>query len=104
MRAEARSSGGAGQEEGSGTEGPNPKEAEATGVAEAAGTVEEKGGRGSDGQGALPRGLIGGMTHFGDRRLCFGFNLGQCKDVKPGEPCSRGWHLCCALGLRMPSG
>ena len=28
------------------------------------------------------------------KRMCFAFNLGQCNQVKPGQPCSKGMHLC----------
>ena len=29
---------------------------------------------------------------------CFGFNLGSCNAVKPGERCPRGWHVCMRPG------
>ena len=43
----------------------------------------------------MPTALIGGETHNENgERFCYGFNLGTCSNVKPGEQCERGWHKC----------
>ena len=41
--------------------------------------------------GSVPAALIGGETHNENgERFCYGFNLGTCSKVKPGEQCERG--------------
>jgi hypothetical protein len=46
----------------------------------------------------LPPGLFGMCPRSSQatesKRLCFSFNLGNCKLVSPGQECSRGWHIC----------
>ena len=48
----------------------------------------------------LPAGLVGKTPALSDgRRLCFGFNLGTCKELcQPGESCSKGFHICMEPG------
>ena len=43
----------------------------------------------------VPQVLLPGKatTENGDH-ICFGYNLGQCRDAKPGERCKRGLHVC----------
>ena len=46
----------------------------------------------------MPKALIGMATisskATGNKRLCFGFNLGSCKDASPGQACGKGLHGC----------
>ena len=46
----------------------------------------------------LPPGLHGmcskSSAATGSKRLCFGFNLGTCSAVQPGQDCAKGAHLC----------
>lgn len=46
----------------------------------------------------LPPGLVGCIAtsspQTGSRRLCFGYNLGQCTLVADGLECPKGWHMC----------
>ena len=55
--------------------------------------------KGKKGSNDLPEGLEKGekRTTSGEK-FCFGFNLGTCSDVKPGEKCRRGWHKCMYKG------
>jgi hypothetical protein len=59
-----------------------------------------KAGKGAAGKGGprLPAGLFGMCPRSSaateNKRLCFGFNLGSCKLVGPGQECAKGWHLC----------
>eukprot|EP00969_Alexandrium_andersonii_P007148 311952-Alexandrium_andersonii.AAC.1 len=47
----------------------------------------------------MPKALLGGMpTAKSGQRICFGYNLNQCKDAKPGASCKRGLHVCCRPG------
>ena len=46
----------------------------------------------------MPPGLVGGMSTFENKRLCFNYNLGKCTACRPGQECSRGYHLCCVQG------
>ena len=59
-------------------------------------------GAGKDGKKSgprLPKQLIGKNAAKPDGTpLCFGFNLGTCKAVKPGESCSKGYHGCMEPG------
>jgi hypothetical protein len=64
----------------------------------------QKGGKGKGAKKAerggprLPLGLIGMCARSSpetlEKRLCFSFNLGTCKQVSPGQECAKGWHLC----------
>ena len=54
---------------------------------------------GVKGKGQMPRALVGGVSRMADDHpICYGYNLGQCKAVKPGERCPRGYHVCTKLG------
>ena len=51
----------------------------------------------------LPKPLVGGVAVTPDgKRLCYGFNLNECKDASPGEKCGRGWHSCTRVGCHGP--
>lgn len=57
------------------------------------------GGRNEKRSPRLPPGLVGGTDRTKDGNpICWGFNLGQCKVVKPGERCPRGVHVCTKIG------
>lgn len=60
------------------------------------GKTSSKRGRGPN----VPQSLIGkAMETPGGERLCWAFNLPSgCQGAKPGEKCSRGWHLCAEPG------
>ena len=53
----------------------------------------------------MPQGLQG-KASMDDKgaRICFGFNLGTCKqsDVQPGQSCTRGKHVCANPGCFGP--
>ena len=53
-------------------------------------------GKGKTKKPPMPKLLIGNwsMNQSGEP-LCFNFNLAGCEHAKPGQKCSRGWHLCC---------
>jgi hypothetical protein len=65
----------------------------------------EKGGKGKNSKGSskgggkgyqysgpsLPKGLSGSTTTRAGKRICFGYNLGQCND----KDCKKGLHVCC---------
>ena len=55
--------------------------------------------QGGKGETPMPAALRGGVPNdeHGDP-LCFGFNLGQCKDAPLGGRCARGRHVCCHPG------
>jgi hypothetical protein len=46
----------------------------------------------------LPAALVGmcpvSNKATSSKRLCFGFNLGNCSAVSPGQECAKGAHLC----------
>jgi hypothetical protein len=50
----------------------------------------------------MPAALIGmcakSSSATQSKRLCFGFNLGTCSAVGPGQECSKGMHLCMKPG------
>ena len=46
----------------------------------------------------LPEPLIGLNPKYQGEKSCFGFNLGECNLVRPGEKCRLGWHRCMAWG------
>ena len=51
----------------------------------------------------LPPALVGMEAAGPDGSpRCFGYNLGTCKDAKPGAKCNRGWHVCMRPGCRKP--
>ena len=63
-------------------------------------------GKGKDagkdqGSPPVPQALLPGksITEDGDR-ICFGYNLGTCRDAKPGERCKRGFHVCSKAELQ----
>ena len=37
-----------------------------------------------------------------NRRLCFNYNLGKCKDAAHGAQCSKGFHLCMRRDCHAP--
>ena len=45
-----------------------------------------------------PKALAGmcvrSSTSTGKKKMCFGYNLGQCSAASPGEECAKGFHLC----------
>ena len=42
-----------------------------------------------------PKELIGHYTTTPEgENLCFNYNLSSCDQARPGERCSKGWHLC----------
>ena len=54
---------------------------------------------------AMPKGLVGkAATDPHGSRICFGFNLGTCKEtnVQPGQSCPRGKHVCATPGCFGP--
>ena len=55
--------------------------------------------QGGKGETPMPAALRGGVPNdeHGDP-LCFGFNLGQCKDAPLGGRCARGRHVRCHPG------
>ena len=53
-------------------------------------------------QGVLPRELIGKLSKFNGRPICFSFNLRTCSDVVNSEGCKRGLHICCQPGCQQP--
>jgi len=54
-------------------------------------------------RGNAPRGLEGkNLKTPAGEPLCFGFNLGTCNAVPPGQRCSKGWHLCSEPGCGKP--
>ena len=51
----------------------------------------------------LPPALVGMDASGPDGSArCFGFNLGTCKDAKPGAKCGKGWHVCMRPGCGKP--
>ena len=63
------------------------------------GGAPKGGGKGKQKGPAMPRALVGGVAQTADgKRICFGFNLGSCSKVQPGEECDRGLHLCTKKG------
>ena len=63
-----------------------------------AGKVGEK-GRGRGFGPAMPKLLWGGVAETADgQRICFGYNLGTCTKVAPGEKCDKGKHQCTRKG------
>ena len=59
------------------------------------------GARANRTSGPMPRQLIGGVATLPDgTRLCFSFNLGNCRDAAPGESCRKGKHLCTKRGCQ----
>jgi len=50
-----------------------------------------KGGKGNQNAPSLPKGLSGHTTTRAGKRICFGFNLGQCT----AKDCYKGLHVCC---------
>ena len=51
-------------------------------------------GKGQKGKARLPEGLEGSSVTSKGKRICFGFNLGSCKD----RNCMKGLHVCCKCG------
>ena len=49
----------------------------------------------------MPEELIGCDNVVGGKNVCFGFNM-RCgcpsKDIKPGDRCAKGFHICCVAG------
>jgi hypothetical protein len=49
----------------------------------------------------MPEELIGCDNVVGGKNVCFGFNM-RCgcpsKDIKPGDRCAKGFHICCVTG------
>ena len=55
--------------------------------------------QGGKGETPMPAALRGGVPNDEQGEpLCFGFNLGQCKDAPLGGRCARGRHVCCHPG------
>ena len=51
----------------------------------------------------VPQALIGKQTLTADgKRMCFGYNLGNCTDAPDGGECSKGSHLCMEQGCQKP--
>ena len=57
------------------------------------------GGKGTP-RSALPPSLLGKASRTANGEpICYNYNLEHgCQDAKPGERCSRGWHLCMEQG------
>ena len=56
-------------------------------------------GRGRGVGPAIPKLLWGGIAETPDgQRICFGYNLGTCSKVAPGEKCDKGTHQCTRKG------
>ena len=65
------------------------------------GNGRKGGGKGQnekDGFVPMPPDLHGLNPKYEGEKMCFGFNLGECNKVRPGEKCKLGWHRCMAWG------
>ena len=59
----------------------------------------------------MPKALVGGVAQTPDgQRICFGFNLGTCREAvrdamysgKPCKVCVKGLHVCTKPGCHGP--
>ena len=70
------------------------------------GNLKQGKGAGRDSKVRLPPALQGmssvSTAATGKKRLCFGFNLGNCTGAAPGEECQKGFHLCMKPGCSKP--
>ena len=59
-----------------------------------------KGGGKDTPKSALPPSLFGKASRTANGEpICYNYNLEHgCKEAKPGERCSRGWHVCMEPG------
>lgn len=50
------------------------------------------------GKGKMPAALAGCSPMIDNKRVCYGFNLGNCANAVVGAECNRGIHKCCGPG------
>ena len=56
-------------------------------------------GKGKSGKKGIPDKLVGKQLTFGDKRVCFAFNLEGCSNhTGAGGQCNKGWHICANPG------
>ena len=59
------------------------------------GKSKSNGKKGNRPNRTLPAALIGGEAQNANGEgFCYGFNLGTCTEVKPGDKCDKGWRKC----------